>query len=264
MVFFSVFFVLTYTIYSNSMLCYFAIGLAFVVVLALGVCAKDSYENRIEDEQHHEPKWFMFLTVTALVAFVTALVSGSELYSDSMKTYREYTTLNTYMELDPLLTHGAEAMDAGRVLFVDGSMIDLNLTSGFKNDVVYCVAPISVSTAKLDHYDFWAVGTNCCTTSWKNFSCGDVLVPQTHGALRSLSESARPYYRLAVQQAEAAFNISAPHPLFFEWTKDPVARVNQYRTASTADFVMGVVIYLVFQTTVVLIATLAYSKRSRR
>ena len=90
----------------------------------------------------------MFPTVTALVGCVTVLVCGSELYSESMKPYREYTTLHTHMELDLLLTHSAEATDAGRVLFVERSKIDWNHTNSVKND--YWVAPISVSTAKVD------------------------------------------------------------------------------------------------------------------
>ena len=65
-------------------LCYFAFGLSSSWFLRL------------------EPKWLMFPTVTVLVTF-------SKIYAESMKTDREFSNLDTYRELDPLLTHGAEA-----------------------------------------------------------------------------------------------------------------------------------------------------------
>ena len=45
----------------------------------------------------------MFPTVTVLVTF-------SKIYAESMKTDREFSNLDTYRELDSLLTHGAEAL----------------------------------------------------------------------------------------------------------------------------------------------------------
>ena len=44
-------------------------------------------------------------------------------------------------------SNGRVAMDVGCVLFVEGSMIDLNRSSGLKNNVVYCIADFLVRSS---------------------------------------------------------------------------------------------------------------------
>jgi len=93
-----------------------------------------------------------------------------------------------------------------------------------------------------------------------DFHCGQFNNPNANGALRSINDGARPFYRLAVQQAEATFNIKAEHPIFFEWTQDPVGRAQGFWTDGVRAFFMGVVAYFVAQLFMVLCAAMAFSK----
>merc|ERR1719330_1963507 len=122
---------------------------------------------------------------------------------------------------------------------------------------MYCVAPIARGTAPT--YDFWAVGTNCCSKQG-SFRCGSYRNHMARGGLRWLRSADRPYFRLAVQQAEATYNISAVHPLFFDWVEDPQETVQTWRAAAMHSFLSGVFSHFVFQAFCVVCATLIFSK----
>merc|ERR1719476_755292 len=113
-------------------------------------------------------------------------------------------------------------MDAGQLTFTPESRLDLGKSVGFKNLDIYCVAPITSTTNQpLKAYDFWAVGINCCSGHVPDFSCGDYSNPMAHYGLRLLDDSAREYFRLAVQEAEATYNMKSTHPVFVHWLQDP-------------------------------------------
>merc|ERR1719401_3051346 len=93
---------------------------------------------------------------------------------------------------------------------------------GFKDKNMYCVAPIVTGSAIPATYDFWVVGKNCCSPPpvpgvGRSYHCGAFNQPKTTAATRLVDNQARPFYRMAVQQAEARYNIRANHPLFFTW-----------------------------------------------
>merc|ERR1719453_1317349 len=128
-------------------------------------------------------------------------------FTFNMQPYYTIQDLNAYPAVNPATTKGAKMMDAGRVYFAKGTGIDSQRAMGYRDDQLYCVAPIVHGNGKMASYDFWAVGVNCCSGVASDFRCGDYNKPQTRSGLRLIRDEQRPFYRLAVQQAEAAYNI---------------------------------------------------------
>merc|ERR1719444_780555 len=109
-------------------------------------------------------------------------------------------------------------------------------------------------------YDFWAVGKNCCSGNQANFHCTNFNNPYANGGLRLMSDGDRAFYRLAVQQAEAAYSIKAVHPLFFHWVQEPFVMVESWKYTGQSEFVAWLFSAFVFQTFIVGFATLVFSK----
>merc|ERR1719408_1104993 len=131
---------------------------------------------------------------------------------------------------------------------------------GFKNLEIYCVAPIVAGKEVLPTYDFWAVGVNCCSGNRADFHCGEFNNAHAGAGLRLMRDDQRSFYRLAVQQAEAAYNIRADHPLFFYWMQDPVAEVAAWMDEGYKWFLLGIFSHFLLQLVLVIIACLAFSK----
>merc|ERR1719401_3270115 len=124
-------------------------------------------------------------------------------------------------------------MDAGMVEFTSGSRVAVEKSIGFKNENIYCVAPIQLTAAgkqvPTKTYDFWAVGINCCSGHVPDFACGEYSNPLAKWGLRMLDDDAREMFRLAVKEAEATYNLKSSHPIFLHWMSDPHAEVDAYQ-----------------------------------
>jgi hypothetical protein len=250
----------------------FVTVLGFLVVLGSGYVAFGDQGGEATEEgtkQRHEPKWYVFVFATCLFAWVLAVVGGEANYYTNMQPFYDILNLNTYSSVDPSQVRGQQLMDAGRVTFSEGTRLDLRKSMGFRNSDRYCVAPITMSRANesspslepLATYDFWAVGINCCSGNKADFHCGEFSNPNAHGGLRFLhDEEARPFFRLAVQQAEAAHGIKATHPLFFTWMQDPNAEVNAFREDGLRYAVMGVFSHFSLQLFIVTVAVMLFSR----
>mmetsp|Transcript_126088 Transcript_126088/g.288615 ORF Transcript_126088/g.288615 Transcript_126088/m.288615 type:complete len:155 (+) Transcript_126088:546-1010(+) len=154
-------------------------------------------------------------------------------------------------------------MDAGRVYFTRGSKIDTSRGVAFKNLDTYCVAPIVNGDSKPDTYDFWAVGINCCSSVAPDFRCGQYNNPSARSGIRLMRDDQRPFFRLAVQQAEAAFRLTAAHPLFFYWMQDPVAEMNEYRDDGFKYYLLGVFAFFVLNIAGVICSAVGFSHLSK-
>lgn len=262
--------------YKQPILCYFLVLVGLIVVIITGVLAFDAVKRKKEassgaqflaggDVATHEPTWLVFLFATCLLAWLLGVIGGDINFFNNMEPYYDISNLNTYPNVDPSRMRGQQLMDAGRIMFSEGSKLDLQRSMGFRNLELYCVAPI-VAGADIKHiptYDFWAVGMNCCSGSRADFHCGEFNNARAMAGLRLMKDDQRAFYRLAVQQAEAAYNIRADHPLFFYWMQDPIAEVMRYMDEGFKWYLLGILAHFIFQLFLVVVCCLAFSKLGR-
>lgn len=248
--------------YNDKLTCYLCVFIGFLIVV--GVC-KLAFDSTQKTDASADPSWFVFLAVASLIAWVAGVALGDMNFFYNMEPFYDVSNLNSYPSVDPSSTPGQQLMDAGRMTFVSGSRLDVKKAMGFRNLEVYCVAPIvkgnaSTSQGAVASYDFWAVGLNCCSGSRADFHCGEFNNPRAGAGLRLMRDDQRPFYRLAVQQAEAAYNIKSHHPLFFIWMHDPIAAVAAYMDDGYKYFFISIFTHFVFQLFLVICACLVFSK----
>eukprot|EP00933_Yihiella_yeosuensis_P082131 TRINITY_DN95898_c0_g1_i1.p1 TRINITY_DN95898_c0_g1~~TRINITY_DN95898_c0_g1_i1.p1 ORF type:complete len:337 (-),score=64.91 TRINITY_DN95898_c0_g1_i1:96-1016(-) len=232
------------------------------VVLGLGLtgmCASLAVRSR---RQERDPMWYTFSTIMLFLATVTGATLGDMNYSANYGAFQDIESLSSYPNVNPALDKGQQMMDAGRVYFTEGSSIDQNKATSFTNLDKYCVAPIIFGDHQLASYDFWAVGVNCCKggVGQKDFKCGEASNPAARSGLRLMRDDQRPFFRLAVQQAEAAYNIKSAHPLFFHWVQDPVGDSLKLRDAAIKYAAMGAGSFFAFNFVSVMVASILFSK----
>ncbi|CAE7684842.1 VIII-A [Symbiodinium pilosum] len=126
-----------------------------------------------------------------ILAAICGTLAGEYNYQVNMLPYFDVAMLQTYLDVDPASARGEHLMDAGRIVFSEGSHLDLQHSMGFMDTETWCVAP--VTTRNLDGnstmpavVDFWAIGKNCCTGSTGgDFRCGSLLTQICLQLLRS-------------------------------------------------------------------------------
>jgi hypothetical protein len=259
--------------YRTPLLCYLVVFAGLLVVVLTAYFAVDAVKKKQEPdvvqfvtgelrEPHREPTWLIFLFGTCLQAWLLGVVLGEVNYTKHTQLYYDVSNLETYPSVDPSSMRGQQLMDAGRVMFKQGSRLDLTLSRGYKNLENYCVAPIVSphDSRPVPSYDFWAVGVNCCSGNQADFHCGEFNNPRASAGLRLMQDDERAFFRLAVQQAEAAYNIKAEHPLFFHWMQDPIAEVNEYMDEGFKYYFFGVSLHFVVQFLQVLAACIIFGK----
>lgn len=225
--------------YTSKGTCYAIvfIGLMFVAVMALQ--AWTSVKRSQHVETNSDPSWSVFLAAMLFLAWVAGVAAGDVNYHYHMGPYYDTVNLNVYPRIDPAQMRGQQVMDAGRMTFLRGSKLDLVKTMAFHNVDTYCVAPV-VFGENQTRYDFWAVGVNCCAGIQGDFACGEYSNPDALSGLRAMREDERPYFRLAVKQAESTFRIKAPHPIFLHWMEDPMLELAAYADEGFKYFLFGV------------------------
>jgi len=202
--------------------------------------------------------WYGYATGATFVATVLAALFGNMIFANYSSTFYDYQTLSSFAFVSPARWRGAMVMSAGKVYF-DDAHLDQKKAMGFKQKDTYCVVPITVGDKKLATYDFWAVGVNCCGKG--TFQCGpDYNNPQAKAGLRNLDEEHRPFFRLAVQQAEAAYGVTATHPIFLNWSQEPLVDENRLRDSGTKYFRIGIGAFFLLNFWAVFAAVFAFAK----
>jgi len=227
---------------------------AFFVLMVASLGYKSKSRNRT-------PMWFTFATISLSIALVMAVVGGEWNYEYYTKAAYTINALNTYPHVNPAVERGTQLMDAGKVYFADGAKLDFAKGMGFKEEDIYCVVPITSGPAgsKLDTYDFWAVGVNCCSGG-ADFKCGEFNNPKARSGMRQINDDQRPFFRLAVQEAEAAYNIKATHPIFFTWVQDPLADMERLAVEGWRIYIVGVCCFFGVNALAVGLAVVGFSK----
>lgn len=212
--------------------------------------------------------WSIFLFLTLLLAWGAGAWCGNVNFGVNMRPFYDVMNLNTYPQVDPSKFRGQQLMDAGRIVFTQNTKLDLRRSMGFKNVDMYCVAPITVgnenvSFKPLASYDFWAVGLNCCGDRG-DFKCGEFNNPLAHAGLRVMNDDHRPFFRLAVQQAESAFNLKAVHPILLYYMQDPIAESQAYQDEGFKYYFLGMCGHLILQMVLVVLAATLFHALEKR
>lgn len=236
--------------------------LALLVGLLVSLCTA-AYARWKEKSSLPEPMWYKYHGIAFFWAVFWAFVIGNYGFWKYSEKYYDYETLNVYTDVNPAKEKGQMLMDSGRVYFTHETRVGTEFSMGFKNRDVYCVAPIIKGEERRETYDFWTVGINCCDHPPGKFQCGQANNPLARSAIRQLGDDDREMYRLAVQQAEAAYGLKATHPVFFYWVADPVHEIDMYYVWTWRIFIYGIAGYFCINLFFVVAASFAFSKIGR-
>lgn len=166
--------------------------------------------------------------------------------------------LRTYTDLDATDVPGQRLMDAGRVTFAENTRLVTDMAMSYTEGETYCVAPITTKQAGSQdirtpgRVDLWAAGVGCCSPGQSNFHCGDFHSHKAKSGLRVVDETQLRFFRLAVQQAEAAYNLEVGQPMFFTWLEDADKTLENFFHLSFKNFVVANVYHMGFNTVCVL------------
>lgn len=196
--------------------------------------------------------WFysVYMSIAFIVVVVVAWVIADQTFWRWSFPAINADKLAEYSNVDPsshvarngavVPTTGKRYQDAGKIYFQSNSVLDQSKAMTFKLGHSYCVAPIvNPDCTKNCGYDFWAVGVDCCSDDAADFRCGEYHNPQAKSGIRMMYEWERPYFRLAVLEAEGAHQIMSSHPVFFYWMEDPVGEVRSWKMVGYKRFMLG-------------------------
>jgi hypothetical protein len=225
---------------------------AFIIALAcllpaIGAESLARWARKAGDEPQN--KWMLFVSAMCAFAWLSGLVVGMVNFTTNMQPYYDILNLNYYPSVDPS-TSGESTIDAGRLLFVDGSKLDFSKAMGVRVSKTYCVVPVINTNAKSSdsEYDYWAVGVDCCSSTQPqvDFNCPMVHDYHASAAMRSMDDDSRPFFRMAVQEAEATYKIQAKHPIFLKWMMDPAHQLASWRARASRMFFKFTFSFIVF------------------
>jgi len=212
-------------------------------------------------------RWKLVMNVVMWFVICYACYQADKAYWRFAKSYYDFQSMASYVNIDPSSDRGQTYMDGGQVYFKEGTQVEVSKAIAFQEDEIYCVAPIvqqtldsggdksgksltgnSLKMPASGTVDFWAVGINCCDPSGLNFKCGESANGFARAGIRVLRDDTRPFFLMAVQEWTAWLRLPAKHPLFFHWVQDPLLQVDMFWFnamklfyVSTANCVIGAI-----------------------
>jgi len=216
--------------------------LIWLAIAFWGACVALAVNRRRNDP---DPAWYSYFAFAWGLAIFSAWLVGKDIFNNYSLPYYMIKDLKVLGHLDASKERGQNVMDAGIIYFADGNKIDAMRSWHFKQGSTYCVAPIikgqqGKATPETQSFDFWAVGKDCCSTSSSDFRCGAYSNPLARSAIRILDPEDSKMYRLAVEQAETLYGVMAAHPVFVEWSQDPLEVVNSWAARGFNLYIMSV------------------------
>mmetsp|Transcript_28925 Transcript_28925/g.56558 ORF Transcript_28925/g.56558 Transcript_28925/m.56558 type:complete len:359 (+) Transcript_28925:94-1170(+) len=267
--------------YTHSEASWFLVTCGFTI--ALGFLLKwhlhRSWQRHAKDDgQVVGPNLFLLLGLSSLTACSLGVMVGDNIYTAYMRPYYDLTNLGVAADVNPDIVRSSSYLDAGRIVFTKGTHVQQSLALGFKDERVYCVAPIANGNATAGSptplsgnrsgaakapvsYDFWAVGVDCCVpVPPASFWCGGAAYDtEAHSATRWMSDDERPLFQLAIQQAEVEYGIKAKHPLLLSWTRDASRDAERLREEGVWRFHLWICGVLAVQAAIVGIVAAHFS-----
>lgn len=226
----------------------------FPVFIARNFC-KLAVKRGADARMHH------LLVALLIFAIILGIFTAQVIYMVFMHTYFAIESMKTYTNINPGDTSSARMMDAGQVHFSDKTRLAAEMGMSFTDWDIFCVAPIVDSSIDSQAtYDFWAVGINCCRSAEPSFECGEFNNPGARSGLRQLQEDRRYYYNLAVEQAEAAYNIRALNPTFYYWVQDPEEMIVTFFSEGFKSWLLGNMGHFCINFMVVLVCAIHFAK----
>lgn len=230
-----------------------------VITLLIPIAANAWYSNKMYKlfrRGMFVRRWKLVMCVVLWPVIIYAGLEADKAYWRYAKSYYDFQSMASYINLDPSTDRGQTYMDAGQVYFKEGTQVEISKAIAFQEDEIYCVAPIVQQTLdsggdaggeggaaaatqtsptgsalklpKSGTVDFWAVGINCCDPSGLNFHCGESKNGLARAGIRELRDDTRPFFLMAVQEWTAWLKMPAKHPLFFHWVQDPLVQVDNF------------------------------------
>lgn len=206
--------------------------------------------------------WYLFLAMVCFFAIINASLCGGYNYWTHMFHYWSFDENRGYTNVLP--SEPADArQDAGTIVFSNTARVDTTRAVGYKAGTTYCVAPIMDDT-QLDRVEYWAAGTNCCT-SRGDFVCDATYNPKAKSGVvildvvpgdASISTGETsigltlwapilPYFKKAAKQAEAHYALtSAKNAIFVRWVADTQMVQDEFWAGGTSFLLATVFIYL--------------------
>lgn len=206
-----------------------------------------------------DPTWFTYMAVAVGVAAISGTTCGQMNFTTFARPFYLVNDLKVASDVDTSHTPARNVMDAGIVHFKAGSHFDQHKSWHFKNDHLYCVAPVVSRGPEPAVHDYWIVGKDCCSMLASDFRCGAWGSTRASGGIRVVDDVDLANYRLAVQQAASLYELQASNPVFLTWSADPVVELSSWSQIAMKNYLTQVATALVFCVFFMCMATVKFA-----